>query len=75
MSGTGQRRLKIPEPIRGLARAAKKQKWTITYNGSGHLVWTSPTGEAVVMSSTPSDSRFLRQVKAKLRSAGLRIEG
>lgn len=73
--GAGRRRLVIPEQLRGLARLAKKQKWTIEYTGTGHLLWRSPSGREVVTSSTPGMRREKTIVKVRLRNAGLEIEG
>ncbi len=71
--GAGQKHLRIPEQLRGFARIARKQKWTITYSGAGHLLWTSPAGITVTTGSTPSDSRGMTHARIKLRNAGLKL--
>lgn len=53
-----------------LVRKAKSQGWTITYTGGGHLKWVSPTGEIVFSSSTPSDTRTLKNTKQQLKMRG-----
>lgn len=68
-------RLNIPEQLRGLARLAHKQKWTIIYTGTGHLLWTSPTGKTVLTASTPNGPWEKRNAEARLRQAGLRMRG
>jgi len=72
-SGHGHRRVRIPEPLRGLAKAARRQRWTITMSGSGHLLWRSPAGTTITTSGTPGDSRELPNVRARLRNAGLKL--
>lgn len=64
--------LRIPEPLRPWARAARRAKWRITYQGSGHLRWTAPDGTAVVTASTPSCPAGTRSAISRLRKAGLK---
>lgn len=64
----------IPEPLRNLARLAKKQDWTIERTKGHHIRWTSPTGAVVLSGSTPGDWRNMKNVRAQLRNAGLVIE-
>jgi hypothetical protein len=62
----------IPEPYRALARLALDSGWAITRCGSGHLRWAPPGGGAPVFTpASPSDGRGVRNVRAKLRRAGL----
>ena len=35
----------FPEPMRAAAKRARKAGWRIRHTGSGHLKWTSPSGE------------------------------
>jgi predicted RNA binding protein YcfA (HicA-like mRNA interferase family) len=58
-------------PYRDLARQAAAQGWTIRRTKSSHLIWISPTGARVVTSSTPSDTRAVRNHRARLKRAGL----
>jgi hypothetical protein len=67
-------RLKIPDGLRAMADLARRLEWTITRCGSGHLAWRSPDGTVVFTASTPSDLRGVRNARAKLRRAGLRLE-
>lgn len=55
-----------------LVRLAEKQGWTWERRG-GHQALRSPAGEAVWMSTSPSDRRGLRNVRAQLRRRGLRV--
>jgi hypothetical protein len=64
--------LRIPEPLRPWARAARRAEWRITYGGSGHLRWTAPDGAVVVTSSTPSCPAGTRAAISRLRKAGLK---
>ncbi len=66
--------MKIPEPLRKMAAAAKRQHWTITYTVSGHLRWQPPSGMAVYTPSTPGGGRSIANCLARLRRAGLRLE-
>lgn len=68
--GVSRSRLRIPEPYRDLARAARKAGWVIEPSGKGHLRWTAPDGSWVITAATPS-SWGARDDRAKLRRAGL----
>lgn len=63
-------RLRIPEPYRDLARAARKAGWAIEVSGKGHLRWTAPDGTVVITAATPSPGGA-RDDRVKLRRAGL----
>ena len=63
--------MKLPEPYRKLARAARDAGWTVTLTPGGHLCWRPPEGPAVITASTPSDRRGVRNGRARLRAAGL----
>ena len=67
--------MKLPEPYRKLARAAREAGWTVTLTPGGHLSWQPPEGPAVITASTPSDWRGVRNGKARLRAAGLAAGG
>jgi hypothetical protein len=59
-------------PSKELNRAlhrARRAGWSISKLGSGHLRWTSSTGEVVVTACTPSGSS--RGALRQLRKAGL----
>lgn len=66
-------RLRIPEPLRALHRAAKRADWHVTRTGSGHLRWAPPDGQPIIItSSTPNGGkRGIRNSRAQLRKAGL----
>ncbi|GAA1981380.1 hypothetical protein GCM10009799_03090 [Nocardiopsis rhodophaea] len=62
---------RLPEQLRGLARAARAAGWRIERRRSGHLAWIPPRGPRLFTSSTPSDRRSVRNDVAMLRRAGL----
>jgi hypothetical protein len=59
--------------MNALVNAAEKQGWTVTYTGSGHYKFKSPSGAVVFTSSTPGRSRSLTNTKALLKRKGLDI--
>ena len=68
-------RPKIPEPLRAMAAAARKQRWTLTRTGGGHIRWKPPSGPPVFTPSTPGGgNRSIGNTLAKLRRAGLTQE-
>jgi len=64
-------RPRIPEPLRAIARAARRAGWEISPTRSHHLRWQSPDGTVIVTASTPSCSAGSRNARAMLRRAGL----
>ena len=67
-------RLKVPDGLRAMAALARRLGWQVTPTRSGHLAWRSPDGTVVYTPSTPSDYRAIRNARARLRRAGLRME-
>lgn len=68
-------RLKVPEPLRAMAASARRQHWTVTYTGGGHLRWKPPSGPPVFTPSTPGGgNRSIANCLADLRRAGLTLE-
>lgn len=65
--------LKLPEPYRKLARAARSAGWSISYTDGGHLAWKPPSGRVIYTPSSPSGSRGIRDDIARLRRAGLAV--
>lgn len=61
----------VPKDFRPLAKAARKQGWTLATRGSGHISWTAPSGFVHYSESTPSDVRAVRNLRAALRRGGL----
>jgi predicted RNA binding protein YcfA (HicA-like mRNA interferase family) len=45
---------------RQLAKKAKEQGWIVDYSNGGHLRYKSPDGKTLFFSSTPSDTRALK---------------
>ena len=56
--------------IAQLAKKARRQGWTIVRQRK-HMVFISPTGEKIFTSSTPSDPRAWKNLRAMLRRTGL----
>jgi hypothetical protein len=63
--------MKIPEAQRPLAKLAMQQGWCLSWLGSCHVAWRSPTGALVVGSASPSDRRAVHRLRADLRRHGL----
>ena len=62
----------VPEPLRTLARTARRARWTITHTGSGHLRWRPADGLVVITPSTPNGGRrSVKNARAELKRAGL----
>lgn len=53
-----------------LVRQAMLQGWIVTRTKGSHLKWTSPAGDIVISSSTPSDPRTIKNTKRDLRIRG-----
>lgn len=76
------RRYRAPKPnaaskkeIRKLIKRARKQGWTVVTTGGGHLRWSPPDPERpfVITGATPSDYRAFKNIRARLRRAGLKV--
>lgn len=66
--------IRMPAEFSKPARLARKAGWTVTRCQSRHIQWKPPGGgEIIVTSSTPSDSRTVKNELAMLRRAGLSI--
>jgi predicted RNA binding protein YcfA (HicA-like mRNA interferase family) len=64
----------IPKELQPAAKHARKAGWTVEPTRGGHLAWVPPEGQTVYSPSTPSCSRSVANVLAKLRRAGLRLD-
>jgi predicted RNA binding protein YcfA (HicA-like mRNA interferase family) len=53
-----------------LAKKAERQGWTIVITGGSHMKWTSPAGEKVFSSYSPSDHRAIHNTIKELRKRG-----
>jgi RNA 3'-terminal phosphate cyclase len=53
-----------------LARKAERQGWTVVITGGTHIKWTSPAGEKVFSSYSPSDHRAIKNTITNLRKKG-----
>lgn len=58
---------------RELLKAAEKAGWKIEKRRRGHLKLTSPDGDIVFTSSTPSDWRGTLNLASHLRRLGLEV--
>lgn len=56
-----------------LIRKIRKAGWTVCKTKKAHWKVTSPSGESVVLPSTPSEYRSMRNTRALLRRAGLEV--
>jgi predicted RNA binding protein YcfA (HicA-like mRNA interferase family) len=63
--------MKLPEPFRKAARAARRAGWTIERTRGGHLKWIPPAGEWVITPASPSVPSSIPNTLALLRRAGL----
>jgi predicted RNA binding protein YcfA (HicA-like mRNA interferase family) len=59
--------------LKQLLRQASACGWQVTRTRGGHWRLLRPNGGIVVLSSTPSDHRALRNVRAQMRRAERRI--
>lgn len=58
--------------LRKVAAKAKKQGWEVELTKKNHLRFTSPDGEVVGNSGTPSDYRGQKNFLADLKRAGFK---
>jgi hypothetical protein len=57
-----------------MVRKAEKAGCDATYSGAGHWKIKTPSGQTVVCSSTPRDTkRSIKNTVARLRRAGVQI--
>ena len=64
----------LKKELKRLRRMAERAGWNVDRTKKNHLRWRSPTGEMVITSSTPSDSRAIHSIKRDLRRAGMASE-
>lgn len=64
--------LPLPRNVKDLQRLAEAQGWTCEKTTGGHHKWTSPDGQIVGHSGTPSDWRAIDNFRAELKRKGLR---
>jgi hypothetical protein len=64
---------KLPHGWRKLAAAALRAGWRIERTQGGHFKWSPPIGRIIYTSSTPSDHRAMRNVRADLKREGLQV--
>lgn len=56
--------------LKVLISLAIGQGWTVTQTKNNHYKWTAPNGKIVFSSSTPSDSRAIKNLERDLRATG-----
>jgi len=57
--------------MRKLIDEAEGQAWEVSKTKGSHVRFRSPSGVTVFGSSTPSDHRSIKNIRSKLRRAGL----
>ncbi|MDX1535620.1 MAG: hypothetical protein R3346_02575 [Candidatus Spechtbacterales bacterium] len=69
------RRSGAPDALKEMVSEALDQNWRVERTGSGHLRFLSPDRSVspVFSPTTPSDVRSVKNVRGKLRRAGLNI--
>lgn len=65
----------MTKELKVVVKLAEGQGWTVRRTHGGHIqfVPSDPTAPLVVSSSTPSDHRTMRNLKAQLRRSGLAV--
>ena len=61
----------MKKELKELRRAAEEQGWVVAPTRKSHLAWRSPSGYLVISSSTPSDRRAIKNLRAFLTRQGL----
>lgn len=65
---------RLPRALRDTGKVALRAGWKIRSTGSKHLLWLSPDGASMVLtSSSPSDPRALSNSRSDFRRAGLHV--
>jgi hypothetical protein len=58
-----------------IIRQLEAQGWSVSHTASGHWKAMPPGGKGVIfLSSTPSDPRSLKNMKAQLRRGGAKLK-
>jgi hypothetical protein len=57
-----------------LIRLAIAQGWSVVQRRNAHLKWIAPTGFVYFSAFTPSDNRAIKNIRADLKRAGLRVD-
>jgi hypothetical protein len=60
--------------LRFLIVKASEQGWTVSVRRNTHLKWVSPLGYVYFSCATPSDNRAIKNIKADLKKAGLKLD-
>jgi predicted RNA binding protein YcfA (HicA-like mRNA interferase family) len=55
---------------RQLAKRAEQQGWTVDLSNGGHLRFKAPDGKILFFSSTPSDSRSMKNQISVMKKHG-----
>lgn len=54
--------------VRQLTKRLRKSGWSQQATRSGHIRMVHPSGEFIVMASTPSDRRWLQNIEAEVKA-------
>jgi hypothetical protein len=65
--------MSLVKELRALLTLAENQGWRVTMTQKNHYKLVAPNGKVVFTSSTPSDSRAIKNIERDLRSGGLVI--
>lgn len=66
-------RLGADKEIEKIAKAARKQGWTVGVTGGNHIKWVTPKGETAVISGLTGATPGWIKAKNQLIKAGLHI--
>ena len=66
----------IPAELQELIRLAEEQDWLVEWTKKGHLRLTppDPTQNQIFSASTPSDWRGVKNMRARMKRAGLKVD-
>lgn len=53
--------------VRKLVRQLRREGWAAEFRGSSHILLTHPSGQTLTLASSPSDRRWLANVRADVR--------
>lgn len=71
----GGKLLGSSKDVEALARIARAQKWQVSHTRGNHVEFLPPdkSQPRVITSLTPSDQRQIKNLKSRLRKAGLKL--
>lgn len=66
--------MKFNSDMRRLVKAARAEGWTVEPTKGSHVRFVSPRGMQVIASGSVSDQRGIKNLRADLRRAGLKLK-